>query len=206
MHFLENLEDRIAPATLLANGSTVTYQDVDGDSVTVKFSKPIFADQADADNVFIFDSGGVDGSNAAPQQLQEINLAMLAGTALSNGVKISVTVRKASRLADFQVSGYVSIGTIRDIEISRRTSASRRPLRKSTSIMRMRRCRRLGKLSVSSFGLYGSSAQATADFLSRIYGDVKEIIYQKRPSVWLFHHQRRCFKDRRWAEISSVGM
>ncbi len=129
MHFLENLEDRIAPATLLANGSTVTYQDVDGDSVTVKFSKPIFAEQSDADNVFIFDTGGVDGSNATAQQLQEINLAMLADTALSNGVKISVTVKKGVTAGGFPGDGYVEHRHDSDIEVSRGCKHQGRSLR-----------------------------------------------------------------------------
>lgn len=38
MNFLEALEDRIAPATLL-NPTTLVYTDVDGDAVTVKVSK-----------------------------------------------------------------------------------------------------------------------------------------------------------------------
>jgi hypothetical protein len=38
MNFLETLEDRIAPATLL-NPTTLIYTDVDGDAVTVKVSK-----------------------------------------------------------------------------------------------------------------------------------------------------------------------
>ncbi len=40
MNFLEALEDRIAPATLL-NPTTLVYTDVDGDAVTVKVSKEI---------------------------------------------------------------------------------------------------------------------------------------------------------------------
>jgi hypothetical protein len=36
---VEQLETRLAPATLV-NHNTVTYRDVDGDSVTVSISKP----------------------------------------------------------------------------------------------------------------------------------------------------------------------
>src|SRR5438309_525212 len=53
---IEPLEARIAPATLL-NPTTVTYQDADGDDVTVKFSKPVLV-AGDFAAVFHFDSAG----------------------------------------------------------------------------------------------------------------------------------------------------
>jgi hypothetical protein len=49
----------------------VTYQDADGDTVT--FTKPFLTD-ANAINVFTFDTGTVDGSNATKQQLRSLNL------------------------------------------------------------------------------------------------------------------------------------
>ena len=55
MNSLEPLESRIAPATLLPDLKTVTYQDVDGDDVTVKFSKPILTGGLET-TVFTFDS------------------------------------------------------------------------------------------------------------------------------------------------------
>src|SRR5436309_9446565 len=69
---LESLESRLAPATLV-NPTTLTYQDVDGDNVTVRFSKPVLSN-VNADNVFFFDTGSVNGDNSTPQQLQEIGL------------------------------------------------------------------------------------------------------------------------------------
>lgn len=174
MQFLEYLEDRIAPATLLANGSTVTYQDVDGDVVTVKFSKAIFADQTDADHVFIFATGGVDGSNANPQQLQEIDLSMLADPSLSNGVKISVTVKKGVTAGGFPGDGYVNIGTINTSkylgDVSIKGDLSEIDIANEDAAPQA-----LGKLSVNSFGLNGFLMQASADYQSNIQGDIKEV-------------------------------
>jgi hypothetical protein len=64
MHSIELLESRIAPASL--TGRVLTYTDVDGDKVTVSFSKGSLA----ADN-FVFDTAF--GSTGA-QQLQRIDL------------------------------------------------------------------------------------------------------------------------------------
>src|SRR5687767_2890429 len=82
---IELLESREAPATLVGNNK-VTYQDLDGDNVTVTFSKPILT-PANVDAVFKFDTGTVNGSNSAKQQLRRIDLPGL-GTAAS-GVNIS---------------------------------------------------------------------------------------------------------------------
>src|SRR2546421_11916222 len=72
--FLEPLEDRIAPATLIGH-NTVTYTDIDGDLVTLKTSAPIFTTQ-NVNTILGFSSGAnaVNGSNAAHEQLQVINL------------------------------------------------------------------------------------------------------------------------------------
>src|SRR5437588_86904 len=71
---LELLESRLAPATLV-NPTTITFKQTDGDTVTVKISQGLLT-AANDNTVFAFDTGpgGVNGSNATPQQLQEINL------------------------------------------------------------------------------------------------------------------------------------
>jgi hypothetical protein len=89
---LEALESRLAPATLV-NPTTLTYQDSDGDHVTVSFSKPILT----ADNVntlFTFSSGAsaVNGSNAAREQLRKIDLTSVAGAA---GTTITTTATRS---------------------------------------------------------------------------------------------------------------
>ena len=82
---LESLEDRLTPATLI--GSTkFTYQDVDGDNVTVTFSKPILnLGNIDA----LFGAGFVNGSNTTPQQLTIIDLTSVGAPA--SGTSITLT-------------------------------------------------------------------------------------------------------------------
>jgi hypothetical protein len=81
---LEALEFREVPAALV-NASTLTYQDVDGDAVRVTFSKPILT-AGNVNTVFRFDTGSVDGSNTARQQLQSIDLTSLGAAAKSVGI------------------------------------------------------------------------------------------------------------------------
>ena len=105
---IERLESRIAPAMLLSP-TTVTYQDVDGDDVTVKFSSPLFTSAAVADGILKFDTGTVAGnSNAAPEQLQLIDLTGIPG-ATTAGLTITVTaVHNAMHGGD----GFVNVGAI----------------------------------------------------------------------------------------------
>ena len=69
--FLERLEDRIAPASLSGDGKTVTFTDVDGDSVSVKFSQPLANATAAAD---AFKFSGSNFSDTGPQTLDTIDL------------------------------------------------------------------------------------------------------------------------------------
>lgn len=95
---IEGLEGRIAPATLL-NASTVTYTDFDGDVVTVKFSKNIFAgtsgpDVTRANAALKFSTGNVvAGPDATAQQLWLVDLS--AFTTVANGVSITITAEQA---------------------------------------------------------------------------------------------------------------
>src|SRR5262245_7823611 len=63
---LEHLESRYAPATLLSP-TKISYQDADGDSVTVTFSKPIL-NAGNVNAIFTFDKGDAKSGNAAMQQ------------------------------------------------------------------------------------------------------------------------------------------
>lgn len=83
----ESLEDRQMMATLVTP-TILTYQDIDGDDVTVKFSKPILTSQAQANAIFDFAVGSVNNSNAQKQQLRGIDLGSLAAAA---GTTISLT-------------------------------------------------------------------------------------------------------------------
>lgn len=101
----EALENRRVMATLV-NSTTVTYQDIDGDDVTVKFSRPVLTSQAVANNVFGFSVGSVNNSNALKQQLNEIDLASIAAAA---GTTISLNaVRNNTNGGD----GFAALGQI----------------------------------------------------------------------------------------------
>jgi hypothetical protein len=86
-HSLEMLEARIAPAALV--GKVLTYTDVDGDKVTVTFSKG-----APAAGNFTFDAGTVDGATTAHQQLELIDVHG-DSTSPFNGTNITVAVKRA---------------------------------------------------------------------------------------------------------------
>lgn len=68
---LESLESRIAPATLLPDGKTVTFIDTDGDEVTIKFNQKL-PPGTDIANVVKFE--GSDFGDSGPQTLSEIDL------------------------------------------------------------------------------------------------------------------------------------
>src|SRR3954447_8047610 len=78
---IEPLEGRIAPAVLLPNGVDVQYNDLDGDLVTIHFSKALFNAKTSAEvdatlaSVFTFSTGkahtgAADATFDALQQLQ----------------------------------------------------------------------------------------------------------------------------------------
>jgi hypothetical protein len=98
---IEPLESRIAPATLVSP-TTVTYQDKNGDTVTVSLSKPLFT-QALVNKVFTFDTGSVNGDNSTQQQLESLTLAWF-GHAIT-GANVSITVPQTS-------NGPVNVGYI----------------------------------------------------------------------------------------------
>src|SRR5262249_17994911 len=77
---VEALETRLAPAVLV-NASTVKYQDIDGDNVTVKLSLPLLTDADTANRVLQFKTGSVDGDKTAKQQLTGVSLGALGPVA-----------------------------------------------------------------------------------------------------------------------------
>jgi hypothetical protein len=112
----EPLEARISPATLVSS-SVVTYQDIDGDTVTIKASAGIF-DAATVETLLRFSSGGVDGSNATPQQLQLINLGAVPGDA-AEGISLTISAKRSAdtggdaRVNVGAITGAVDLGTIK---------------------------------------------------------------------------------------------
>jgi hypothetical protein len=94
-------------------GPSHAYQDADGDTVTVTFSKP-FLIPANAVSAFTFDAGMVDGSNATKQQLRPLNQThgFFGDT---DDVKMTVVMDNPlvfSRIASVTVAGQV-LGAVR---------------------------------------------------------------------------------------------
>jgi hypothetical protein len=65
------------------NSTTLSYQDMDGDNVTVSFSKSIL-NAANVNSICAFDTSNVSGSNAVQQQLDPIDLASTPAAAGTN--------------------------------------------------------------------------------------------------------------------------
>src|SRR5438067_10253047 len=106
--FLELLEDRIAPATLIGH-NTVTYTDIDCDLVTLKTSAPIFTPQ-NVNIILGFSSGAnaVNGSNAAHEQLQVINLVAVAA---ASGMNLVITAENSAGVSNSD--GLANVGYIK---------------------------------------------------------------------------------------------
>lgn len=106
---IEPLEPRIAPATLI-NPNTVTYTDIDGDSVVVKISKPLFISAAVANTLLEFSTGSVNGSNATGQSLDTINLL---GVTAAQDMNISVTVLPKLGVGNGEANvGYIAAANV----------------------------------------------------------------------------------------------
>lgn len=116
----EPLEGRIAPASLI-NASTLQFTDIDGDFVTVKFSKSLFTQTGAAlestlAGVFKF-STGVAHTGSEPQQLQKIDLTqipLVGGKPAAEGVSFTITSAQDLNVQeDMRGDGFAHIGAIR---------------------------------------------------------------------------------------------
>ncbi len=116
---IEPLEARIAPAVLL-DPRTIIFTDVDGDEVTIKFSRDVFigtdaAKLARAVQVFVFDTGSVESTSMANPPAQQLRLVDLTKFPTSatfgstvNGAGMTITaVQKGTG------DGFVDVGAIR---------------------------------------------------------------------------------------------
>jgi hypothetical protein len=126
------LENRQLMATLLSS-SAVSYQDIDGDQVTVNFSGR-FLTAGNVNSIFQFDTGSVSGSNAARQQLRSLNLGSVPSAArtsitttvtpragLPNNVHIGQIMAEGIDLGDVNITG--NLGRIRAGDSNARTQA-----------------------------------------------------------------------------------
>ena len=102
---METLEGRRMPATLVG-ATTVKYQDADGDDVTVTLSKPVLT-TSNANTIFKFNTGNVNGTTNTKQQLLTIDLTSVAAGATVTNITTSA-VRNATTGGD----GFMAIGQI----------------------------------------------------------------------------------------------
>jgi len=169
---LELLEPRIAPAVLV-NPSTVTYQDVDGDLVTVKFSRPIFSSAAEADTVFAFSNSDTvsAGNNGTPTQLQSIDLSAL-NNPLIQGIDITITAKKTpGNFGD----GIANVGEISSSGANNynlgKVSVSGDLGRIEVGDTDPSTPRAITSLSAGSMGLYGTATQDVGgNLVSKFFG------------------------------------
>jgi hypothetical protein len=105
---IEPLEDRIAPATLV-NPNTVTFQDKNGDAVTVTISRPLFT-TASVAKVFTFDTGSFGDNNVSLQQLELLNITKLGHAA--SGMDISITATPVNSSPGVVNVGYINASGI----------------------------------------------------------------------------------------------
>src|SRR5262249_4304912 len=81
------LERRDAPATFVSP-TKLTYQDIDGDNVTVTLSKPLLT-AGNLNSVFTFDIPSV--LNQTKQQLQTIDLTSFSAAAAGTSITVTAT-------------------------------------------------------------------------------------------------------------------
>lgn len=167
-HFIEVLEARVAPATLVGH-NIITYTDVDGDHVTVKFSKPLFADAAAANGRLTFDTGAgaVNGSNTALETLQGIDLS--GGGA--DGVAITITATLGAH-----GDGFVNVGKINSTGHDLGAVIIHGDLGRILAGDAKLTTPGLASLQVVSMGLFGTSTQSAGGSLnSAISGPVGKL-------------------------------
>jgi hypothetical protein len=113
---VEPLERRIAPASLV-NPSTLVFTDLEGDTVTIEFSKPLFDLPASTlntklEDVFKFSAGDAHSGTETPQQLQLIDLTKAPVIDFNNaaaGISFTITANQTGGAGD----GLADIGAIK---------------------------------------------------------------------------------------------
>ena len=106
-HSIEPLESRIAPSTVLTfvNANSAAYDDVDGDRVTVKFSKPILT-SGNVGTVLHTVASGLG------LQLQFIDLTGLAAAPDGTGITITAALQDIDHNGSKDGDGFVNVGQI----------------------------------------------------------------------------------------------
>ncbi len=176
--WIEPLEGRIAPATLIAGGTGIIFTDADGDKVRVEFSAPIL-DLSDAQldlllpDIFKFDAGKAHRGDAnatddVNQQLRLIDLTALpTGAALdrAEGVSFTITAEEFNGDGD----GLTNIGAIDATDLTLGSVTIDGDLGQ-IDVGRASAVAALKSLTVDSLGKVTTSQAGTATYESKITG------------------------------------
>ncbi len=159
----ERLEDRIAPATLLAGARAVQYTDADGDIVTIRISKGRFDNPADpAQDDFVFG----DTQTGLGEQLEILDLS---NKAIFDGAALTITAIPGPTGGD----GVVNVGYINAIGVDLSTVLVRGDLG-AINVGDNVTDAALGSLTVLSLGTQGGTTGAP-DLQSQFLGAVGSI-------------------------------
>lgn len=181
---LEPLEGRIAPAVITPGA--VVFTDLDGDTVTVKFSKNLYDPNAANANAqialvkrafkFASASGEAAFNSSEPQQLQLLDLGMTLrganGRILLSGASISVTVTKAPN-----GDGWTRVGAISAVGEAVSAVSVAGDLGQ-IDVGSFSNPAKLDLLKVRSLGSADGTQSGTANFESLIYGDVGKLVVE----------------------------
>ncbi len=149
------------------SSTTLSYQDIDGDSVTIVFSKKILNEQ-NVNAIFHFNAGSVDGSNNTPQQLERIVLTEINGAA---GTTITTSaIRHLARGGD----SFAAIGEIDASLVDLGAVSLDGDLGRILSGDNTKSTPGLGDLSVKSIGRYGTATGAS-DLHSIVQGNMNSL-------------------------------
>lgn len=162
----ERLEMRTMFATLVSP-TRVTYQDVDGDNVTVTFSRAILT-QSNVNSILAFDTGETGGSNATRQQLRSIDL-----TGVPSAAGTSITTA-AARNAATGGDGLATLGQLKSGEMDLGNVTIDGDLGRITAGDTVLTTPGLGNLNVHSMGRFGTSTGAL-DLFSVVRGKVSAL-------------------------------
>jgi len=168
---VEPLEARIAPAAVF------TFKDVDGDLVTVSFSKGTLADL----------NGLITYSDTFghPRQIEEINLTAAANPQVFAGANITISVVPANDRADaIHGDGFTNVGYINATGIDLGVVTIHGDLGKITAGDGVSKTDGLKGLNVHSFGAFGAATGAP-DLNSNIDGRVGSLVVKGSMDVSL---------------------
>jgi hypothetical protein len=153
LHSGDSLESRTLLASLVS-ATKISYQDADGDNVTVTLSKAVLT-AGNVNSIFTFDVGTVDGSNTTKQQLRTINLTGVTGIA---GTTITTAaVRSTTNGGD----GFAALGQINATGIDIGAVTIDGDLGRILAGDATTSTQAVGALKVHSIGRYGTLSGAT---------------------------------------------